>query len=115
MDELSDERLILIPREYCFRQYLDKVFETAGFSPDLILECDFAMRPTLLNAQYGVALISDTVKNTGFSPDTVFIPVTEPRIDHPWYIFKNRNSMKSRAANLFLDFAVSFYQKVKAR
>lgn len=111
LDELSNERLILIPREYCFRQYLDNVFKLAGFSPNLILECDFAMRPTLLNAQYGVALISDTVKNTGFSPDTVFIPVTEPKIDHPWHIFKNRNSMKSRAAKSFWDFAVSFYQK----
>ena len=111
LDELSNERLILIPREYCFRQYLDNVFELAGFYPNLVLECDFAMRPTLLNAQCGVALISETVKNTGFSPDTVFIPVTEPRIDHPWYIFKNRHSMKSRAANLFWDFAVSFYQK----
>lgn len=110
LDELSNERLILIPREYCFRQYLDNTFETAGFYPSLVLECDFAMRPTLLNAQYGVALISETVKNTGFSPDTVFIPVTEPRFDHPWYIFKNRNSMKSHAANLFWDFAVSFYQ-----
>lgn len=111
LDELSNERLIMIPREYCFRQYLDNVFAQAAFCPNMILECDFAMRPTLLNAQYGVALISETVKGTGFSPDTVFIPVTEPKIDHPWHIFKNRNSMKSRAANLFWDFAVSFYQQ----
>lgn len=115
LNELSNERLILIPREYCFRQYLNNVFETAGFCPNLVLECDFAIRPTLLNAQYGVALISDTVKNTGFSPDTVFIPITEPRIDHPWYIFKNRNSMQSLAAKLFWDFAVSFYGKGFAR
>ncbi len=115
LDELSNERLILPPREYCFRQHLDNVFKLAGFSPNLILECDFAMRPTLLNAQYGVALISDTVKNTGFSPDTVFIPITEPRIDHPWYIFKNRNSTRSRAAKSFWDFAVSFYGKGFAR
>lgn len=109
LDELSDERLILIPREYCFRRYLDTVFEEVGFSPNLILECDFALRPTMLNAQYGVALIPDTVKNAGFSQDTVFIPVTEPKIDHTWYIFKNRNSMRSEAASLFWDFVVSFY------
>lgn len=111
LDELSNERLIVIPHEYCFRHFLDNVFEQAGFSPDLILECDFALRPTMLNAQYGVALISETAKNTGFSPDTVFIPVTEPKIDHPWYIFKNCNSMRSQAAKLFWDFAVSFYRK----
>lgn len=110
LDELSNERLIVIPREYCFRLFLDNVFEQAGFSPDLILECDFALRPTLLNAQYGVALISEAAKNAGFSPDTVFIPLTEPKVDHPWYIYKNRNSMKSRAAKLFWDFAVSFYR-----
>lgn len=115
LDELSDERLIMIPQEYCFRRFLDNVFETVGFSPSLILECDFALRPTMLNAQYGVALISDTVKNAGFSPDTVFIPVTEPKIDHPWYIFKNRNSMKSHAANLFWDFVVSFYKNDSTR
>ena len=110
LEELKDERLILVPREYRFRQYLDDVFAQAGFSPNLVLECDFAMRPTMLSAQYGVALISETVKNTGFAPDTVFIPVTEPKIDHPWYIFKNRDSKKSPAAKLFWDFVVSFYQ-----
>lgn len=110
LDELSDERLILIPREYCFRRYLDTVFEKAGFSPNLILECDFALRPTMLNAQYGVALIPDSVKNAGFSKDTVFIPVTEPEIDHTWYIFKNRNSERSNATSLFWNFVVSFYK-----
>ena len=109
LEELSDERLILIPREYSFRRYLDTVFEKSGFSPNLILECDFALRPTMLNAQYGVALIPDSVKNAGFSTDTVFIPVTEPKIDHNWYIFKNRNSIRSDAAALFWDFVVSFY------
>ena len=111
LEELSNERLILIPQEYCFRKYLDRVFEAAGFCPNYVLECDFAMRPTLLNAQYGVALISETVKDTGFSQGTVFIPVAAPRIDHPWYIFKKHNSTSSRAGNLFWDFAASFYQK----
>ena len=110
LDELSKERLIVVPREYCFRRFLDNVFEKAGFSPNLILECDFALRPAMLNAQYGVALISETVKSVGFSPDTVFIPVTEPKIDHPLYIFKNRNSVRSEAASLFWDFVVSFYK-----
>ena len=111
LDELSNERFIAIPQEYCFRRFLDNVFEKAGFSPNLILECDFAMRPTMLSSQHGVLLSTDPIKDTGFYPGAVFIPLTEPRIDHPWYIFKNRNSMKSRAANLFWDFAVSFYQK----
>lgn len=110
LDELSDERLITLSREYCFRRFLDNVFEKAGFSPNLILECDIAMRPTMLSAQYGVLLSTDPIKDTGFYPDAVFIPVTEPKVDHPWYIFKNRNSMKSHAANLFWDFAVSFYK-----
>ena len=110
LEELSDERLIAIPREYCFRRFLDNVFEKAGFSPNNILECDFAMRPAMLRAQYGVLLSTSPIQDTGFYQDAVFIPVTEPKIDHPWYIFKNRNSTKSHAARLFWDFAVSFYQ-----
>lgn len=110
LDELSDERFIMIPRDYCFRRFLDNAFEQAGFYPNSILECDFAMRPTMLSAKYGVLLSTAPVKDTGFYSDAVFIPVTEPKIDHPWYIFKNRNSMKSQAANLFWDFAVSFYK-----
>jgi len=109
LDELSGERFIVIPREYCFRRFTDRVFSQAGFSPNLILECDFALRPTMLNAQYGVLLTTSSVKSAGFSPDTVFIPVTEPKIDYPWYIYKNRNSMRSGAAALFWDFMVSFY------
>lgn len=109
LEELSKERFIAIPREYCFRRFMDHVFEKAGFSPNVILECEFALRPTMLKAEYGVLLITDSVKNTGFSPDTVFIPVTEPKIDHPWYIFKNQNSMKSPVATLFWNFMVSFY------
>lgn len=110
LEELSKERFIAIPREYCFRRFMDHVFEEAGFSPNVILECEFALRPTMLKAEYGVLLITDAVKNTGFSLDTVFIPVTEPKIDHPWSIFKNQNSMKSPAAALFWNFMVSFYR-----
>lgn len=110
LDELSNERFIAIPQEYCFRRFLDNVFEKAGFSPNLILECDFAMRPTMLSSQHGVLLSTDPIKDTGFYPGAVFIPLTEPKIDHPWHIFKNRNSPKSYAANLFWNFAISFYQ-----
>lgn len=109
LDELSDERFIALPREYCFRRFLDKVFAEVGFSPNNIVECDFAMRPTMLSAQCGVVLSTTPVKDTSFYAEAVFIPVTEPKIDHPWYIFKNRNSRKSLAADLFWDFAVSFY------
>lgn len=109
LSELCGERFIVIPREYCFRRFTDRVFSQAGISPNLILECDFALRPTMLNAQYGVLLTTTSVKNAGFSQDTVFIPVIEPKINYPWYIYKNRNSMKSGAAALFWDFMVSFY------
>jgi DNA-binding transcriptional LysR family regulator len=110
LEELSEERFIAIPREYCFRRFLDHVFEKAGLSPNVILECEFALRPTMLKAEYGVLLVTDSVKNTGFSPDTVFIPVTEPQINYPWYIFKNEHSMKSHAASLFWDFMTSYYK-----
>lgn len=109
LDELSGERFIVIPREYCFRRFTDRVFTQAGWSPNLILECDFALRPTMLHAQYGVLLTTSSVKNAGFSPDTKFIPVIEPVINYPWYIYRNRYSMESSAATLFWDFMVSFY------
>lgn len=110
LDELSNERFIAIPQEYCFRRFLDNVLEKAGFSPNNILECDFAMRPAMLRAQYGILLSTSPIQDTGFYQDAVFIPVTEPKIDHPWYIFKSRNSMSSHAARLFWDFVVSFYR-----
>lgn len=109
LDELSEERFIAIPKEYCFRRFIDNVFEKAGISPNVILECEFALRPTMLDAQYGVLLTTASVKNAGFSPDTVFIPVTDPTINYPWYIYRNRNSMESGTAALFWDFMVSFY------
>lgn len=110
LSELAEERFIAIPREYCFRRCVDRIFEQAGISPNVILECEFALRPTMLEAQYGVLLITDAVKNTGFSPDTVFIPVTEPAVNNPWHIFKHRNSMQTRAASLFWDFMASYYR-----
>lgn len=111
LNELAEERLILISREYCFRRFTDTVFKNAGFSPNCILECDFALRATMLNAQYGVLLSTSSVKETAFSPDIVFIPITEPTIHRPWYIFRNRKSMKSDAAALFWDFMVEFYKQ----
>ena len=109
LDELSTERFIVIPQEYCFRRFIDRVFAQSGFSPNLILECDFALRPTMLNAQYGVMLTTASAKNSGFSPDTVLVPITEPKINYPWYIYRNRNSMELGTAALFWDFMVSFY------
>ncbi len=113
LEELADERFIVIPREYCFRRFMDEVFQNAGYNPQYILECDFALRPAMLNAQYGILLITDSVKGAGFSEDTAFIPVTEPKINYPWYIYRNKHSMKSNAATLFWDFMASFYNNKK--
>lgn len=109
LDELANERFIAIPREYGFRRFMDRIFAQAGISPNVILECEFALRPTMLQAQYGVLLTTDAAKDTGFSSDTVFISVTEPAINSPWHIFKHRHSMQSRAASLFWEFVVSYY------
>lgn len=111
LKELEGERFIAIPRDYCFRNFMDKVFKDAGISPKIVLECEFAMRPAMLDAQYGVLLATAAVKNTGFSANTAYIPVTQPRIDYPWYIFRNRKPLQSKAATQFFEFMVSFYNQ----
>lgn len=111
LDELANERFILISREYCFRRFTDAVFQQAGIPLNCILECDFALRPTMLNAQYGISLTTDSAKNTDFTPDTVFVPITDPHIHYPCYMFRNHNSMKSAAATAFWEFMASFYNK----
>ena len=111
LKELEGERFIAIPRDYCFRRFLDNVFKDAGISPRIVLECEFAMRPAMLNAQYGILVATAAVKNSGFSADTAYIPVAHPQIDYPWYIYRNRRPMQSRAATQFYDFITSFYSK----
>ena len=111
LHELANERLILVSQEYSFRRFTDRIFEKAGISPNCILECDFALRATMFNDQYGVLLSTASVKETGFSPDTVFIPVIEPIIDRPWYIYRHPHSMRSDTASLFWDFMTAFYME----
>ena len=111
--EAVQERFIVIPRDYCFRRFMDKVFEMAGFSPNIILECDFALRSALLEEQYGILLTTSAVKDS-FSDSTVFVPVTEPKIKYPRYIYQHSKSLQTNAAALFWEFIADFYTKRSA-
>lgn len=108
LKEAAQERFIAISREYCFRRFMDKVFEMAGFSPNIILECDFALRQALLDEEYGILLTTSAIKES-FSDSAVFVPITEPNIHYPRYIYQSRKVPQTKAVGLFGEFMTHFY------
>ena len=113
LEEISSERFIAIPRDYCFRRFTDRAFEEQGIEPNIILECDFALRGAMLDAQHGILVTSAGTKNKIFSPNTVFVPLADFEINYPWYIFRRKKPLKTTAAELFNDFMISFYMQNK--
>lgn len=107
--EAKDERFIALNSDYCYRAQFDKLCELAGFTPNVILECDFSMRKQLLASKFGVLVTTKSVQRLGDLGDVKYINIIDPTYSRTHSFYVNNNSLINEPAVLFRDFILKYY------
>lgn len=60
LEELTDQRFIMLLKGLPFRTQTDRIFADLGITPHYIMECDHLLRRELINANAGVTIASQS-------------------------------------------------------
>ncbi|MGE4589309.1 MAG: LysR family transcriptional regulator [Acidaminococcaceae bacterium] len=107
--EAKDENFIAVSKGFSMRKYFEDSCNLAGFSPKIVLECDYALRSVMLAAGYGIVFTTKFGVQNGSLTNAVFIDIDDPPLKRTQAIFTNKSRYLSSAAKTFRDFMIKFY------
>ena len=107
--ELKDERFINLPRNTGFSRFCENLFEKIGFTPQIVAECDYALRRELLKMGMGIILYTDAAKRINYFNEGVSIPINDAQTCRQLAIFWRSDHTLSLAAQTFRDFVIKYY------
>lgn len=107
------ERHFILPaakREYSVRDSIDEIFRSAGYAPNVSIECGFSyLIPDLVKRGIGLSVLP---KRT-FSDDGVkYIPITEPDVSRSLYLVWNKNSEFTFGMTVFKEYMQDFFSEL---
>lgn len=107
--EAKDERFIALSRGYSFRSYFDTLCQLAGFTPNIVLECDFQIRAAMVAAEYGILLTTKQVAEAEVLGDVRYIDITDPIFARTMLFSRNKSTKNKASAELFYHFVKHYY------
>ena len=110
--DAAGETFIDLPKSSSFRHFCDRMFQKAGINHRTEVECDYMLRGQLVEAGFGVALMTNlSYWQKMLSRDVVYIPVSDDFAVREFSIFWNPKNYLSKPARDFRQFAVEMYRK----
>ena len=113
MEELRNENFINLNESAPWRGFCDKLFSWAGYMPHIVLECDYTLRASLIESNFGVALTSESAVSVDLLKPNRYIRIADEYAIRKLFLFRNSKRYISDAANTFLTFCVNYYNKSK--
>jgi DNA-binding transcriptional LysR family regulator len=112
LNETKDENYIAVSRDFSMRKFFEDSCQMSGFTPRIVLECDYILRSSMLAAEHGIVFTTASGAQARMFPQAAYIPVEDPPIRRTQGIFWQRQRYLSKNALLFRDFIVDYYQKL---
>ncbi len=109
LSEVQNERFIALSAGYSYRSYFDKLCGMAGFTPNIVLECDFSMRAAMLASGYGILVTTKSVARTGALGDVAFIDIVDPFYCQPHSLHAVKGYSDNPAADRFFQYVMHYF------
>lgn len=110
MEELKNENFISLNEASPWDTYCNWLFSCAGFTPNIILECDYTLRASLIESNFGVALTSASAQEVDLLKPNKYIKVANEYASRNMYLYHNPNRYMSSAAKDFQSFCVEYFK-----
>ena len=109
MEELREENFISLNETAPWNTYCDRLFAMAGYAPRVVLECDYTLRASLIESNFGVALTSASAREVDLLKPNRYIRVADSYAIRRMYLYHNPQRYMTKAARAFLDFCTGYY------
>jgi len=109
--ETKDEKYIAVSRGFSMRKFFEDSCAMSGFTPKIVLECDYMLRSSMFTAKHGIIFTTESGARANLLKDATYIPVIDPPIRRMQAIFYKKSSYLSQAAVLFRDFMIAYYKR----
>ncbi|MDR3562799.1 MAG: LysR family transcriptional regulator, partial [Negativicutes bacterium] len=96
--DAKDEPFIAVSKGFSMRKFFDDSCAIAGFSPKIILECDYILRSRMLAAEYGIVFTTESGSRTSALSNAVFVDIIDPALRRTQAIIWNKRRYLSKAA-----------------
>ena len=112
LKEAEGETFIDLPKSSSFRYFCDRMFEQAGIEHHAEMECDYMIRGQLVEAGFGVALITNLSywKNV-MSNDCTYVLITDPFAVRELSLFWNPHNYLTGPARDFRNYVLETYSQ----
>ena len=105
LEELTDQRFIMLLKGLPFRAQTDRIFADLGITPHYIMECDHLLRRELINANAGVTIASQSASFRHlFSENIRFLDIEDVHHTRDILMVHRKGRYLNRASRQFADF-----------
>lgn len=113
LSDLKDEVFIMVPPWLGFHEHCERIFARAGFTPNVLCECDVPMRKFFLSRGEGIMLASPTVIQSGLFND-VAVPVflTDEYVRRNLSVFWAKHHVLTPSELVFIEWLKTFFDKL---
>lgn len=107
--EAKNELFINSLADTSFREYCDDLCLRAGFKPKSKLECDYLLRPKMLEHENMVCITTHHGTMAGLFNNCGLIRIVDPPCSRPQALFWRKDRFQSRDFREFKDFFIDYY------
>ena len=113
--ECAEEHFISLAAETNLQQFIDHIFAQAGFTPKVVMTCDYTLRDQMVAAGHGVSVTTKMGVYLGRVPGTVPIPLSFPTEKRKLGLVWRKNRVFSNTMETFYETARAFYADTKIK
>lgn len=110
LQDVADDDFISLVEGYSFREITDNLCNIAGFTPNIVFECDTSLMFELIPIGRGIAFIPKSILKTFVNDSVKLLKIEEPICKRKIGLSWMRGRYLSKAAQSFQSFAVDFYK-----
>lgn len=109
---MKDEPFVALPYGTSSRKFFDGICNSAHFSPNIVIECDYSMRFYMIRRNAGSTIATAHTKMLGFCDGLPTLRISYPINQRSQCLFWDKRKPQSSAAQAFFTYVVNFFEDV---
>ena len=111
--ECRDEPFINLAAETNLQQFINHLFQQAGFEPKVVMTCDYTLRDQMVAEGYGVSITTQLGAQKSSVSDVMPIPITYPAEERKLGLVWRKKRVFSAPMEKFYEVANHFYSDMR--
>ena len=107
--ECREESFINLAAETNLQQFINQMFRQAGFSPKVVMTCDYTLRDQMAADGHGVSITTQLAAQKSGIRDVAHIPISFPLVKRKLGLVWRKNRVFSDPMEKFYDVSIRFY------